>query len=488
MTFINRTNELSALDQWWNRPGAQLGIVWGRRRVGKSYLLAHWSASKRTIFHVARNRPVGQELAALSAAAAPALATGRRDLASRPFADWDDAFDTLADAAQHEPLLLIIDEVPELLQADPLLASALRAIWERLTDTKLRLLLCGSAVRTMEQLQHERAPLYGRATLRLRLQPFAPHESALMLPGLSPTERAQAWGVCGGMPFYLSLWDTAESLRGNLLKLFCSEQGILLNEGDLVLSTEDFPGGGRERLPGRLLRAVAAGRTRYGELKDALGTDPTRALHATQELDLVERVEPVGANPDSRRALYRVADNFLAFWLSVVEPHRAAITRGLGTTIAPTMERQLDDFMGDRWEDAFRAHLVRIAPDLALPEPITEIGRFWKSRVRPDDDPCEMDAVALVGRSKRVGLVGEAKWARTEDGRRVVRTLTRKLAQCGLPMIDEPRYAVCARESVTHVDSDVIVVTAADIFGDHRTGATAYPSTRCSSSSQAAAA
>ena len=158
--------------------------------------------------------------------------------------------------------------------------------------------------------------------------------------------------------------------------------------------------------------------------------------------------------------LYRIADNFLAFWLAVVEPYRPAIVQGLGSQIVGAMEVALDDFMGDRWEEAFRAHLVRIAPDLGFPEPVVEIGRFWKQ----GESPCELDAVALVGRGRRVGLVGEAKWARTEDGRRVVRTLDRKLIESDLPMLDTVRYAVCAREAVTHADPDTLVITANDIF------------------------
>jgi AAA+ ATPase superfamily predicted ATPase len=462
--FVNRGAELAVLDEWWSRPGAQLGVVWGRRRVGKSYLLSHWAADKRVVFHVARNRPLAQELLALSEAAAATLTGGRRDLRQRPFRDWDDLFETLADYADREPLVLIIDEIPELLQSDSTLPSTLRAIWERLGDTKLRLLLCGSAVRTMEELQHERAPLFGRATLRLRLQPFNPHETAQMLPRLSPVDRAKAWGICGGMPFYLSLWDQQVSVRANLQALFCSEQALLLNEGEFVLSTEDFPGGGRERLPGRLLRAIANGNVRYAELKNAVGTDPTRSLQATQDLDLVERVAPVRIGADNRRALYRIADNFLAFWLSVVEPHRTAITRGLGAPISQIMEKQLDDFMGDRWEEAFRAHLVRCAGELGLAEPVAEIGRFWKGRTRPDEDPCEMDAVVLMGQRRLVGLVGEAKWAKTEDGRRVARVLDRKVSESGLPVAPEVKLAVCARESVTHADPGILVFTAAEIF------------------------
>lgn len=468
MRFVNRTQELATLQRWYEQPGARMGVVWGRRRVGKTFLLAHWARDKRAILHTARNRPLAAELAALSAAATPVLDLPRRDLAARPFVDWDDAFETLAAAAAGEPVLLVIDELPELLYAEPHLASALRAIWEGIGDTKLRLLLCGSAVRTMEALQEERAPLFGRTTLRMQVRPFAPHEAAQMLPGLPPAERAQAWGVCGGSPFYLSLWEDGRSTEENLSELFGTEQGLLLNEGQLILATEDFAGGRRERLPEQVLRAIASGRTRYGEIKQALGADPSRPLAALQGLGLVERVLPVAGKPDTRLAYYRIADNFLAFWLTVVEPHRTMISQRLGGGVVRTLLRQLDHFMGERWEEAFRSHLARILAADGRVQPLVALGRFWKQRVAPSEDPGEIDAVGLTGLERRLSLAGEAKWARREDGRRVVRTLRRKVLESELlrESDPEPVYAVCARDSVTgDLPSETLVVTAADIFG-----------------------
>lgn len=465
MGFVNRVTELSALDSWHERRGPHLGVVWGRRRVGKTYLLSHWARNRRAIFHVARNRPLADELTALSAAAAPVLDLPMRNLGTRPFVSWDDAFETFAEAATERPLVVVIDEFPELLLANPGLESALRAIWERMGDRRLRLILCGSAVRSMEMLQQERAPLFGRATLRMHVRPFAPHEAALMLGGLTPAKRAEAWGVCGGSPFYLSLWDTKATTTENLYRLFGTEQGMLLNEGQLILATEDFAGGRRERIPEQVLRAIAAGRTRFAEIKQQLGADPTRALASLQELDLIERMLPVGRNADPRRAYYRVADNFLAFWLSAVEPHRPAISQRLGSGVAKVLAAQLDDFMGERWEEAFRAHLVHALAEDERVQPLVELGRFWKQY---GSDPGELDAVGLTGRERRLTLAGEAKWARREDGRRLLRTLHQKVLASGLAPADapEPVYALCARDEVTgDLPPETLVVTAADIFG-----------------------
>ncbi len=239
MAFVNRKSELSQLEDWWARPGAGMAVVWGRRRVGKTALVEHFAEGRRTIFHTGGGRPAGVELEALSRAAAPVLASGPRDLSARPFADWDDALEALARAAAEEPLLLVLDELPALTESSPQLPSLIRAAWDRLgMGSKLKLLLCGSAVRVMESMQEERAPLYGRLDLALLLHPFRPHETALMLPSSSPARRALIWGLLGGMPLYLRWWDENASVRTNLLRLACTPGGQLLTEGQLVLATE----------------------------------------------------------------------------------------------------------------------------------------------------------------------------------------------------------------------------------------------------------
>jgi AAA+ ATPase superfamily predicted ATPase len=453
--FVNRRDELDALERWWERRGSALGLVWGRRRVGKTALLEEFAHDKRTIFHTGAGRPAGDELRLLSEAAAQSVGFGARDLGDRPFANWDDALDSLAAAATRERLLLVIDELPDLVGVSPELPGVLRAFWDRVrATTKLRILLCGSAVRTMEAIQEERAPLYGRFDLGLLLHPFRPHEAAEMLKGLDPSDRALVWGIVGGVPLYLDWWDTGRSVRQNLLLLACTPGGRLLDEGRLVLATEGDLGG----LGGLALRAIAAGRTRHNEIEQAIRAEPTRVLERLIELRLVERLVPVTENPArTRRRIYRIADNFLAFWLGVLDRHRSAISRGLGGQILPVLAEQLDGHMGDRWEAAFRQHLLRLAANGGLGDEIVDIGRWWQ-----DSPPIEIDAVALAGRGREAVLVGEAKWSRQASGPALRAELERKAE--ALPKLSpDPTYAVCARKKVKD-PADVLAITAADIF------------------------
>ncbi len=455
MAFVNRESELRQLEAWWNSAGAGMGIVWGRRRVGKTALLQHFAADLPTVFHSGAGRPAAAELAALSRAAAPAL-SGGRDLEARPFADWEDALESLALEARNRRILLVLDELPSLEQSSPELPALLRAVWDRLGGgTKLKLLLCGSAVRTMEAMQEERAPLYGRLDLSLLLHPFRPHEAALLLPRLRPVERALVWGLVGGMPLYLRWWEQGESVRANLLRLACTPGGQLLTEGQLVLATEAEAGD----LARQILYAIASGRTRFNEIEQAVRADPGRTLDRLVSLRLVEKIVPVTEDPRrTRRRVYRIADNFLAFWLGLLDRYRPEIERGLGKSILPVLLKSLDDQMGDPWESAFRDHLRRLAAEGELGEGVVGVGPFWTSA----GDPAEIDAVALSGRGKEAVLVGEAKWGKRVDARKIRADLQRKAA--ALPRLAENlTYAVAARERVEHAEG-VAAFTAEQIF------------------------
>lgn len=454
--FVNRREELGALERWWGRSGSALGLVWGRRRVGKTSLLEEFAGDKQAIFHTGAGRPAGDELSLLSEAAGRTIDLGARDLGARPFSSWDDALDSLAAAATRKRLLLVIDEFPDLVKVSPELPGVLRAFWDRARGgTKLRILLCGSAVRTMEAMQEERAPLYGRFDLALLVHPFRPHEAAALLSGLAPADRALVWGIVGGIPLYLEWWDGDQSVRQNLLRLACNPGGHLLDEGRLVLATEGDLGD----LGGLVLRAIAAGRTRHNEIEQAVRAEPGRVLERLVELRLIERLVPVTESPArTRRRVYRIADNFLAFWLGLLDRHRSAISRGLGKQILPVLVEQLDDHMGDRWESAFRQHLVRLAANGELGPEIVDLGRWWQ-----DSPPVEIDAVALGGRSREAVLLGEAKWSRKVNGPALRAELVEKAK--ALPRLSPtPTYAVAARDRVTD-PGDVLAVTAADVFG-----------------------
>jgi AAA+ ATPase superfamily predicted ATPase len=460
MDFVNRSDELASLRTWFERPAARPAIVWGRRRVGKTALLQHFAVSSGApvVFHTGTGEAPAAEIASLCRQTARALPDPARDLAAEPYREWRDVLDYLANAAQETAVLLVLDEFPELIKASPALPGILRAFLDRIGgQTQLKIIVSGSAIRTMEEMREYRAPLYGRFDLTLQLHPFRPHEAALMLRELTPADRARVYGTVGGTPLYLSWWNQRASFTDNLLELACRPGAPLLTEGQLVMATEVGEG---EHTMG-VLTAIAAGRTKHSEIKDAIGTDPSRTLDRLIELRIIERVLPVTEQGTrSRRRVYRIADNYLAFYLGPLTRFRAEIERGLGKSIVRPLTAFLDNHMGSVFKEAFREHLRRLANQGGLGDDIVAVGAWWT-----DDGQQEIDAVVLGQRElTRVPvLAGESKWTSTVNAGRIKAGLIRKAASL-TPEAENLRYAVCARDQVEHADADTLAVTANEIF------------------------
>jgi AAA+ ATPase superfamily predicted ATPase len=460
VAFINRVDEISALQAWWERPNARPALVWGRRRVGKTALLQHFASATDTpvVFHIGTGETPAAEIATLSRQIAAVLPDSLRDLATHPYGNWRDILDHLARAARGSRVLLILDEFPELIRASPALPGILRAFLDEVHEhTQLRIIFSGSAIRTIDEMREYRAPLYGRFDLTLQLHQFRPHEAALMLTDLSPADRARVYGIAGGTPLYLSWWDQRASITENLLELAGRPGSPLLTEGLLVMATE--VGAGEHTTA--VLTAIAAGRTKHSEIKDAIGADPTRTLDRLVELRIIERLIPVTEQGTrSRRRIYRIADNYLAFYLGPLMRFRAEIERGLGKSIVSSLAAFLDQHMGPVYEEAFRDYLRREANEGALGAGIVAVGSWWT-----EDSQQEIDAVVLAQRElTRVPiLAGECKWAARVDAVRIKTGLIRKAAAL-TPNTDELSYIVCARDAVEHPDTQTRAVTAADIF------------------------
>jgi uncharacterized protein len=407
-----------------------------------------------------RGSGLADELASFATKIPSELDLGGRRLDLAPFNSWEDVVVTLAEAARSEPLLLVIDEYPELATGDPAIDTRLRAVWEEVRGrTHLKVLLCGSAVRAMQAVAEYRSPLYGRFDLRLPVHPFQPHEAALMLKDLTPAARAVVWGLCDGIPLYLSWWNQSAGIAENVLALACRPGAPLWTEGEFILATDGVAGG----LAKQVLGAIAAGRSRHSEIIGAVTANRqvARVLDDLETLRLVERVIPVTDDPLTRsgRTTYRIADNFLAFWLGLLEQYAGEIDRGQGGAVAKAVMKRLDNHMGPRYEEAFRIHLRRLVVAGEFGPDALRVGPFWNR----SGEQVEIDAVVLGGQPQTALAIGECKWAEHVSGPAIVGQL-RERARALPKVAEDLRFAVCARERVTSPQG-VLAITASDIFG-----------------------
>lgn len=440
MDFLNRRAELAALESAWQRAaqGApQLVLVWGRRRVGKTYLLSHFARPRRALFFGATAQAQGVELERFYEAARRDLGERVADLAGGGFASWEAAFKFLAAIAADEPLAVVIDEFPYLTESTPGFASIVQVVWDHLKrGTKLLLLLTGSAVSVVERVLGEHGALRGRPTLSLRLEPLAAAEARVFLPKLSSSDYFEAYAACGGYPLHLRAWDSSQSVEHNLFHLAYSPGGILLEDAASMLAEELSGTGGHARI----LAAVGRGSSKHGEIASKAGQRIEQPLETLLRAGLLQRSLAVGA-PKGAHPVYELSDPYLAFWFACLFANQSEIEGGQGRAVLrrtrPLIQRQL----GLVFEQTARAHARKLSETGVWPQDLI-IGRYWTTT----GQPLEIDVLGLSGKSAM--LVGEARWQGKPLDLRDLRELESKAAR--LPKLaSKPIYAFWSRAGVT---------------------------------------
>lgn len=406
MEFFNRVDELRALESHWSvARGGRFFIVWGRRRVGKTELLAHFTDGKRVLFFEATDTTERSQLRALSEELARASANEL--LSEQPVTTWRGALTAIAQfCSAGERTVVVFDEFQYLAAQQPELATLLN-IWWRKTGRNLPLVLIvsGSQVSFFRDVVLA-GQMYGRRDGQLQLLPFDYKSAALFTPNYSPEDKIRTYAICGGMPYYLVRFDDKVSLRENILNNILYRDGFLHEEADLLLRQELTD----PRRYFAVLDAIAAGATRNSAIANRAGLDTAQtyqALDILESLGLVEQLRPATASARSKKTAYAIKDGFLNFYFRFVEPDKSqfrtdhAAEQYLDQVVMP----QLDHFVSKpTWE--------RLCQDWIKKELNVPIVKAWWGKVRVAEKQSvdrEIDAVAIDAKNQVVAL-GSCKW------------------------------------------------------------------------------
>ena len=440
-TFVNRRRELAWLEERHASDSAELCVLYGRRRVGKTELVRRFCEGKARVFFVADLGTEASALAELTRLIAQ-HAMGDPD-ALGTFPTWDAAFAFLARLAERERLVLVLDEFTYLIRANAALPSILQRLWDTtLRRTKLMLVLCGSYVGLMEKhvLAYD-APLYGRRTGQWQLQPLSFADARELLDRYQPVDQVRAYGILGGVPLYLRLLGSDGALMENVERRVLTLGSFLYDEPRFLLLQEL----GEPHRYFSLLEAIAGGRTRQNEIAQAAGLAVTSVpfyLDTLRALGLVERLVPVTETQPhkSKRGLYRLRDPFFRFWFRFVYPNHSLLERGETARVRHIVSEQLDEFTGLPFEQLCRDHVWALHRHGELGFTPSGVGAWW-------DDRTEIDVVAL---DDRHALVGECKWSNRPVGTNVLDELrTKALRFAQRTERREVSYALFSRAGFT---------------------------------------
>ena len=148
MQFIGRVKELAFLEKCYKAPDAQLVVMYGRRRVGKTECLRQFSQDKPCIWYSCAKVTDALQLRAFSrrVIARASTAAGYIDA----FSSWEDAFEELARISLDERLVVVIDEFPYAVEGNRSIPSVLQNVWDNvLSRSNVMIVLCGSSISCM---------------------------------------------------------------------------------------------------------------------------------------------------------------------------------------------------------------------------------------------------------------------------------------------------------------------------------------------------
>jgi uncharacterized protein len=421
--MFDRDDEWAALSRFAgdDRAGATLGVVSGRRRQGKTFLLDALCKADDGFFFEATEaadteslRRIGAQLGDFAKSAVP----------PRP-ADWHEVLDALLALGGHRPVTVAIDEFPYLAKANPELPSVIQAAFgprrEERLRSRTRLLLCGSAMSFMGRLLAGTAPLRGRAGLEMVVPTLDYRLAAQFWEIDDPRLAVLLYAIVGGTPAYRdgaaggrapqSVADLDGWVAGNVLSRFSP----LFREARYLLAEE--PDIRDNAIYHSVLSAVAEGNGTRGGIAAYLerkATDISHHLSVLEDAGLLARDVDV-FRPG--RSVYRISEPLIAFYHAIMRPEWSRLERrGQAAEVwRDSAHRFTANVVGPRFEQVCRDWMQAYAPPEINGVPVSQVGSGLVND--PEQKKSHEIDVAAFGNDahgKRVLLaIGEAKWAET---------------------------------------------------------------------------
>nr|WP_269128718.1 ATP-binding protein [Nonomuraea sp. K271] len=462
--FIGRRRELAALTRalektnrrHFDRPGRAL-LMRGRRRVGKSRLAEEFirQAQVPHLYYTATGQTLREELHIFTDEASSSNLPAASVFDVEHPESWHDALSLLARALpEHSPSIVVIDELPYLVKADPTLESVLQKLFDReLSRLPVLLLLIGSDLSMMEAINTYGRPFYQRAADFI-VGPLTPYDvgQALDLP---PEAAFDAHLVSGGLPMICEEWPKGAPLWAYLEQALHDPLSALVVGGERALAAE-FPPEAHAR---QTLNAIGSGQRTHSNIAAATQgisrATMNRALQLLLEKRMIAVDRPLSTRP-SRESRYRVIDSHLRFWIPFIANRLTDIERGRGDKVLERIRKSWTSWRGVAVEPLIQESLRRMD---GLPEATGAIGGFWTRTNDPEIDIVGADREPVA---KQITMVGSVKWLENRPfGHHDLSELI--VHRSKMPGADSstPLYAVsrsgCEVEGVTHVTAEHLV-------------------------------
>ena len=399
MIFYDRINELDTINKVKERSRneAQMMVLMGRRRIGKTELARRCGDETLLYFFVARKTET------LLCQDFVREAEERLGIPVGWPSSFSELFRYLLKYAEKHPLTLIIDEFQEFQRVNPSIFSDMQRDWDLHKRTsRINLIISGSVFSLMKRIfEDSKEPLFGRANQSLLLKPFTTDVLKQILShhnaDYTPDDLLALYAVTGGVPWYVALlMDNGKTNKTSILSYLTEVNSPFINEGKNIL-IEEF--GSDYAMHFSILTCLAGGQLSRGEIESQLGADNIGSylIRLENYYNLIEKRQPIFAKENAKKVRYTLNDRFLDLWFRFFYKYQDFVANNALSQLARIIERDFDTYSGFALEQYFEQKFREKGY-------YTRIGKFWDRKGMNEIDLIavnEIDGIAEVYEIKR---------------------------------------------------------------------------------------
>ena len=428
--FIGRKRELASLKEFYDRDGIGMTVIYGRRRIGKSTLIAEFVRDKKNIFYTATKVGKARNLELFSRQVTDLFMPGVENIS---FHTTEAVFDFIDKNIGNDKVVLVIDELPYWAERDEALLSIMQkyidTVWN---DKNLKIILCGSALSFMEKkVLSEKSPLFGRRDSQIRLEAFNYLDAAKFVPDYSCEDKAICYGITGGVARYLSMIDPSKSIDENIARLFFRTDGYLYDETRNLL-TQEFTD---IAIVNNIIEQIASGENTLNTIAGKIGEKEPTVLYSLDKLTnvgLVEKKKCITDEKNKKKTQYVLKDYMFKFWYEFIPKATSVIEMGQGELYyQKAVKPVLHSFMGAVFEDMCRYYTLKQGITGEYGCFLTSVGSWWGTENITDENDniraqsADIDVVAISEIDKKA-VIGECKFKNEKIDKGIYETLIRR--------------------------------------------------------------
>lgn len=402
--FVGREKELAMMKQQYQLPENGLVILYGREGIGKTSFIKKFIEDKPFVYYQAREWSEAEQNRYLD----------------------EKKEELLIKLAQtNKKICLIVDEFDLMQKGYKNFFADFSRYVESFPEGRVFLILSSSSVQWVENaMVEDMGELAGRIRAFIKLKEFTFMEMVDRFPDSTTEECIVIYGIFGGVPAYLDLWNPKETVRKNIIRNILDSRGAMHKEAGRFLKTS------LRELPyyNTILSVLAEDEPKLNYLYNRTGFSRAKISVYIKNLIQIDVAEKIFSYETAKKAsvqkgLYGITDSFIQFYYKLIYPHLSELhILEPETFYAKYIKNQLDEVVTKSYIKVCREFLELMNRFDRLPSKFGHFGSLYgKNGFIP----------LIAGNEKGELLVGSCKWSNKPMGMQEFEQLLKDIEQTG---------------------------------------------------------